>query len=84
MLKDDDTEVMMKKLDEASKAIERYKEELLQKQLREQENGDNVYAPGINADHDPLEHAFDWEEGEQATNGNLGIQIVQGSGNLVR
>jgi hypothetical protein len=55
---------MMKKLDEASKAIERYKEELLQKQLLEQENKDNVYEPGINADHDPLEHAFDWEGGD--------------------
>lgn len=59
MLKDDDEDEMLRKLEQASRDIERYKDEIIQKKLREYSDA-NQFAPGIQADYDPLEHMFSY------------------------
>lgn len=61
MLKDDDIDTMKQKLEEASIAMDRLKNEI---RLREKLNNKriSVFAPGINDDFDPLEHATAYNE----------------------
>ena len=57
MLKDDNPDQMKEKLAEASRVIKELQEDLeLRDRLDNMRN--SAYAPGINDEYDPLEHAF--------------------------
>lgn len=60
MLKDDDVETMKEKILEASKAIERLEHEVALRERLSMHSRPSAYEPGINRDHDPQEHAFNW------------------------
>lgn len=61
MLKDDDIETMKVKLEQAQIAMERLKNEIkLRDRLTNKRR--SVFAPGINAEFDPLAYAMDYNE----------------------